>query len=77
MMENTLFNYKSLLSKTAIKADDDLCTVAGMLCTSHLIGAGGANQWRKTGEGGDANGTTGTAYFNMGRYAVDVLAVAA
>ena len=74
MMENTLFNYKSLLSKTAIKADDDLCTVAGMLCTSHLIGAGGANQWRKTGEGGDANGTTGTAYFNMGRYAVDVLA---
>ena len=77
MMENTSFNYKSLSQKGAIKEGDDLCTVAGMLCASHLIGASAANIWRKTGEGSDANGTTGTDYFNMGRYAVDVLAVAA
>lgn len=77
MMENTSFNYKSLSQKGAIKEGDDLCTVAGMLCASHLIGAGAANTWRKTGEGSDANGTTGTDYFNMGRYAVDVLAATA
>ena len=76
MMENTVFNYKSLSQKGAIKEGDDLCTVAGMLCASHLIGAGAAHTWRKTGEGSDANGTTGTDYFNMGRYAVDVLAAA-
>ena len=46
-----------------------------MLAASHLIGAGGAKTWRNTGGGQDANGTTGTSYFNMGRYAVDVLAV--
>jgi len=74
MMENTSFNYKSLVQKRAIKEGDDLCTVAGMICASHLIGAGAASTWRKTGEGSDANGTTGTDYFNMGRYAVDVLA---
>jgi hypothetical protein len=77
MMENTTFNYKVLRHITALHDGDDLCTVAGMLCASHLIGAGAAKTWRRTGEGGDANGVTGTAYFNMGRYAVDVLAAAA
>jgi hypothetical protein len=67
-------NYKTLTRIGAIKNGDDQCTVAGMLAASHLIGAGGANNWRNTGGGQDANGTTGTSYFNMGRYAVDVLA---
>jgi hypothetical protein len=39
-----------------------------------LLGAGGAANWRNTGSGSDAFGTTGQTYFNNGRYAVNVLA---
>lgn len=67
-------NYNTLLNIGALKSGDDQCTVAGMLAASHLLGAGGARNWRNTGGGSDANGTTGTTYFNRGRYAVDVLA---
>jgi len=64
----------STLSKTgAIKSDDDLCTVAGMLAVAHLLGPGGAKTWRFSASGSDANGTTGEMYFNIGRYAIDVL----
>lgn len=66
-------NYNTLVRNNGIKSGDDLCTVGGMLCVAHLLGAGGANTWRKTAGGSDANGTTGTTYFNMGRYAIDVL----
>jgi len=73
-MDNLLQNNYSTLTKTGgIRAGDDSSTVAGMLATSHLLGAGGATRWRVTGGGADANGTTGTTYFNQGRYAVDVL----
>jgi hypothetical protein len=37
------------------------------------LGPTGANNWNKTGQGIDANGTTGSTYFNMGRYSVDML----
>jgi hypothetical protein len=67
-------NYSALTRTSGLKNGDDICTVAGMLAASHLLGAGGANTWRKTAGGSDANGTTGSTYFNMGRYAVDVLA---
>lgn len=70
-------NYSTLLRTGGIKEGDDLCTVAGMLTVAHLIGAGGAKKWRMSAAGSDANGTTGTTYYNMGRYAVDVLAGAA
>lgn len=69
-------NHRTLERIGAIRSSDDQCTVAGMLAAAHLIGAGGAKKWRETGSGADANGTTGATYFNMGRYAVDVLAVA-
>jgi len=67
-------NYKTLSKIGAVNGSDDSATVAGMLSTSHLLGAGGAKTWRRTGEGADANNTSGTSYFNMGRYAVNVLA---
>lgn len=70
-------NYSQLVKKQGIKEGDDLCTIAGMLTVAHLIGAAAAKTWREKATGGDANGTTGTTYFNMGRYAVDVLAVVA
>ena len=67
-------NYNTLTTIGGIKPGDDQCTVAGSLAAAHLLGAGGSKIWRNTGGGQDANGTTGTTYFNMGRYAVDVLA---
>ena len=67
-------NYSTLVKTQGIKNEDDQCTVGGMLTVSHLLGTGGANTWRKTGVGQDANNTSGTTYFNRGRYAVDVLA---
>lgn len=67
-------NYNALVRIKGIKEGDSLCTVAGMLQASHLLGAGGARNWREGKGGADANGTTGEQYFNRGRYAVDVLA---
>jgi len=67
-------NYAALQRTGGVRSTDSKETVSGMLATSHLLGAGGATTWRNTGGGADANGTTGTAYFNMGRYASNVLA---
>lgn len=73
MLTNTQTNYDRLTRNGGIKPGDDPSTVGGMLQTAHLLGAGGANKWRKTGSGNDAFGTTGTAYYNRGRYGVEVL----
>lgn len=70
-------NYSTLSKIGGVKSDDDLCTVAGMLAVAHLLGAGGAKTWRMSASGSDANGTTGEMYFNIGRYAIDVLSPAA
>jgi hypothetical protein len=67
-------NYKTMVRIGAIKSTDDKQSVAGMLQVAHLLGAGGAKTWRNTGGGADANGTSGEAYFNKGRYAVNTLA---
>jgi hypothetical protein len=66
-------NYRQLVRNGGIKPTDDKSTVAGMLQTAHLLGAGGAANWRKTGQGSDANNVTGGTYFNRGRYAVETL----
>lgn len=68
-------NYNRLTRNGGIKTGDDQCTIAGMLSVAHLLGSTGAKNWRMTASGADANGTTGSKYFNRGRYAVDVLAV--
>ncbi len=74
-------NYSAMTRNGAIKNGDDICCVGGMLSVAHLIGPGddparklGAKFWRRTGEGSDANQTTGTTYYNRGRYAVHELA---
>jgi hypothetical protein len=74
MYELVNLNYKNLVNKKGIKPDDDLCTIAGMLCVAQLLGSSGATKWRKTAQGADAYGSTGEKYFNIGRYAIDVLA---
>lgn len=67
-------NYSQMVKSGAITADMSNEEVAGMLSVAHLLGAGGANTWRKGGGGADANGTTGDDYFQRGKYAVAVLA---
>jgi len=77
IMQNLMkSNYKQLTRSGDIKSNDDPTKVAGMLSVSHLLGSSGASNWNKTGQGADANGTTGSTYYNMGRYSVDVLASA-
>ena len=66
-------NYNQLVRMGAVTAEDSSDKVGGMLMVAHLLGAGGANSWRKGGGGSDANGTTGDTYFAKGRYAVAVL----
>lgn len=70
-----------MLNNGAIKTDDNLCTIAGMLCVAHVLGpdagselAPGAKRWRSTGGGKDVNGDNAATYFLVGRYAIDVLA---
>jgi hypothetical protein len=74
MLTYTQTNYTRMVSNGAITADMPPEDVGGMLATSHLLGAGGANTWRKGGGGADANGTTGDAYFQKGKFAISVLA---
>jgi hypothetical protein len=73
MYANTKLNYDRMLKNGAIKPDDDPGIVGGMLQTAHLLGSTGAKNWRNTGAGQDANNTTGSSYFNRGRYGVETL----
>jgi hypothetical protein len=72
--EYTKRNYTSMVQRGAITKEMKPEEVAGMLAVSHLLGAGGANSWRKGQGGEDAYGTTGDKYFQNGKYAVAVLA---
>ena len=74
MLAVTQTNYTRMVSSGAITADMPPEEVGGMLSVAHLLGAGGANTWRKGGGGADANGTTGDDYFQRGKFAVSVLA---
>lgn len=74
MYDYTTRNYNSLVAKGIITKDTSAEDTAGYLSTSHLLGAGGTAKWYSTGSGADANGTTGTDYFNRGRYSQVVLA---
>jgi hypothetical protein len=74
-------HYETMNNNGAIKSMDNLCTIAGMLCVAHILGTGvgteknpGAKRWRETGGGQNINGFTGTYFFALGRYAIDVLA---
>ena len=70
----TRLNYNRMLKNGAITADMKPEEVGGMLAVSHLLGAGGANDWRKGQGEPDKYGTTGNDYFGVGKYAIAVLA---
>lgn len=74
MFRFTEQHYKSLVSNGAITKDMTNGQVGGMLGAAHLLGAGGANTWRKTGVGKDANETTGNQWYAVGKTGVEVLA---
>jgi hypothetical protein len=74
MEQFTAQNYSDMISNGAITKDMTPEDVGGMLMTGHMLGASGANTWRKTGSGQDGHGPTGSLYFKTGIYAVSVLA---
>jgi len=74
MCAYTKRNYTSMVKIGAITTDLDPAGVAGMLAVAHLLGPGGAKQYRNGQNSADAYGTTGATYFNKGQYAVAVLA---
>lgn len=73
MFEQLTANYNTLVSTKAISGSNEKTEIAGMLSVSHLLGAGGANKWKTTGTGSDANGVSGSEYYNLGRYSIEVL----
>jgi hypothetical protein len=74
MFDYTSRNYSTMVRIGAIRSDDDNATIAGLLKTAHLLGAGGANNWRKGKGGADAFGTTGDTYYAQGKAAIDIFA---
>lgn len=73
MCEYTKRNYNAMVKNGAITSEMKPEEVGGMLATAHLLGAGGAKNWRNGSGGSDAYGTTGDTYFQKGKYAVAVL----
>jgi hypothetical protein len=74
MCAYTKRNYSTMCKIGAVTGDQSSEDVAGMLAVSHLLGPGGAKQYRQGQNSADAYGTTGATYFNKGKYAVAVLA---
>jgi len=67
---NLKLNYKYLKRKgvDVDKLPDE--EVAGLLATSHLLGAGGAKKMYEGKDSKDALGTTGTEYYNLGKESI-------
>lgn len=74
MCAYTKRNYTTMVKIGAVTADQPPEDVAGMLAVAHLLGPGGAKNYRNGANGADAYGTTGATYFQKGKYAVAVLA---
>jgi hypothetical protein len=74
MCAYTKRNYTAMCKLGAVTSEQPPEDVAGMLAVSHLLGPGGARDYRNGKSGADAYGTTGATYFNKGKYAVAVLA---
>lgn len=73
MMQNTTNNYKILLRIGGLRQNDEAATVAGVLKVAHLLGAGGAKDWRNGKDSADAYGTTGSKYYAQAERAIKTL----
>ncbi len=67
MKEFTRMNYKYILNSGTVKRSSKKDYVAGMLATSHLLGAGAAKKLSRGRDGHDGNGTRGSTYLRMMR----------
>ena len=74
MCAYTKRNYTTMCKIGAVTQEQSSEDVAGMLAVSHLLGPGGARDYRAGKNSADAYGTTGATYFNKGKYAVAQLA---
>lgn len=70
MMDNMVANYKIMTKRGVITPSSSDEKVAGLLAVAHLLGAGGAIKFANGTDGKDANGTSGTAYYELGAKAV-------
>lgn len=73
IFEYTTLNLQYLQSDERRRSSFDITDpvdTAGMLMCAHLLGAGGAVNWRRGNGGADANGTTGSEYYNLGASSV-------
>ena len=69
MYDYTRRNYATLQSKGIITPETTVDQAAGLLSSSHLVGAGGTIKWVTSGQTvADANGTTAAQYYNRGVY---------
>ncbi|QIG69638.1 baseplate hub subunit and tail lysozyme protein [Rhizobium phage RHph_I46] len=66
VLEYTRLNYKRLLRAGTVTTEDSKATVAGYLAVAHLLGSGGARDYKNGRDGADANGTTASVYFKGG-----------
>ena len=60
------YNYKRLLALNVITKEDTPSHVAGMLCVCHLLGPGGARDFKNGIERTDANGVGPRTYYDLG-----------
>ena len=69
MQEYTNKNYKSLENLGLVNENTSPEVVSGYLSAAHLGGPKGVERWAKGGlDAADANGTTLSSYFQLGRY---------
>jgi len=69
MYDHTKRNYSVLQNKGLIAAGSSTQEIAGLLSSSHLVGASGTAKWASTGQPvSDANGVTAASYYLKGTY---------
>jgi len=72
---NILAKRPDLNGNPIVDSDSEPADVAGKLAICHLLGAGACVKWTNgQNSGADANGTTGTTYYNLGAYSIKVIA---
>jgi len=70
-----LSSHRDLNGNPVIDASSSPADVAGKLAICHLLGGHACVKWTDgQNSGEDAYGTTGTTYYNLGVYAIDVIA---
>jgi hypothetical protein len=66
MLELTKRNYSTLVRLGVLTTTSPPRRVSGLLAVAHLLGAGGAANYARTGQGADGNGVSGNVYYRAG-----------